>query len=483
MGTNKLVLACVGVIAVMVVVAVINSSNTPTATAQPTTVQAAPQKKVPTPEDGDTVAETIREVQARYEKSLDVNKAQADQLGELTRRLDSLEGRRATGSTAATPDPQVEALKSRLAEMQNDFKVLSANVLKESEEKAAAQSGYRVSGYDLGWAEDGDSSDSKRSANSKQPQQSQSMPGYVIVRPMTRSAPSSMDALLANLPQGKRDSQGLVNTVKESSVGKTLVPEVKKHYTIPARSTLFEATAMTALIGTVPLGGRVLDPFPAKFIIGNENLATNGLQIPGLQGIVFEGVARGNWNLSCVSVSLLSATYTFEDGRIQHMQYDQRQGGGGSRDSKTSSPFAENEASRSIGYISNPQGVPCVAGRRITDAHKQLFTMGVLGAAKSYFDAKAAAETTTNSNQFGGGSTTVTGDAEAFVNNRTYGDSISTVMDFYSTRMRDTFDVIYIDPGADVSLNITQDLLIDYHADARKLAYQTGEGANVHTLD
>lgn len=481
MGTNKLVMACVGIIAVMVIVAVINSSSEPTAVTQPATVQTTPQVRTATPEDGDTVAETIREVQARYEKSLDVNKTQGELLGELKRRLDSLEGKSAMGTTSTTTDPQVEVLKSKLVEMQNDFRVLSGNILKEKEDKLAAQSGYRVSGYDLGWADDGDSSGAKRSGKNNQPQQSLSMPGYVTVRPMTRSAPSGMDELLAKLPHRKRGSPDLVNTVKQTSAGKALVPEVTKHYTIPARGTLFEATAMTALIGTVPLGGRVLDPFPAKFIIGNENLATNGLHIPGLQGIVFEGVARGNWNLSCVSVSLLSATYTFEDGRIQHMEYEQKQGG--SRESQTGSPFAGNEASRSIGYISNPQGVPCVAGRRITDAHKQLFTMGVLGAAKSYFDAKAAAETTTNSNQFGGGSTTVTGDAEAFVNNRTYGDSISTVMDFYSTRMRDTFDVIYIDPGAEVSLNITQDLLIDYHTDARKLAYQNGGGTNVHTLD
>ncbi len=165
------------------------------------------------------------------------------------------------------------------------------------------------------------------------------------------------------------------------------------------------------------------------------------------------------------------------------MRYDQAlNGGGGSKAAKSNSPFAEGEASASIGYITNPQGVPCISGRRVTDAHKQLFTMGMLGAAKSYFDAKAAAETTTTDNPLGGGSTSVTGNQAAFINNQTYSDSMDTVMDFYSKRMRDTFDVIYVDPAAKVSLNITQDLYIDYNSDARKLAYNNG-GRNVKALD
>jgi len=39
-----------------------------------------------------------------------------------------------------------------------------------------------------------------------------------------------------------------------------------------------------------------------------------------------------------------------------------------------------------------------------------------------------------------------------------------------------------VDPAANVSLNITQDLYIDYHSDASKLAYATG-GKNAKSLD
>lgn len=489
-SNNKLVWVGVGLLGVMVVVAIINSNNDTKAQTTSTQAQHAqvvgPKKS--TAADGDTVAETIREVQARYDDSILANKALKESNERMERRLSTLEGKRSS-SIKMEADPEVEMLKSRLSEMQDDFKVLSNNLLKKTEDAVASTTGYEVSGYDLGWT-DTTTGGAKGSKKGQEQSVMPTLPGYASVRPMSRTQ-------LAANTSGSRAAMALGNSlsaIKESAdnvaplkntlaKGKgSLVADVKPYYTIPARGTIFEATAMTALIGTVPLGGRVQDPFPAKFIVGSENLATNGLNIPGLKGIVFEGVARGNWNLSCVSVTLTAATYTFSDGRIQHMQYEQKQGGG-SRDTKTASPFSDADSDRGIGYITNPQGIPCIPGQRVTDAHKQLFTMGVLGAAKSYFDAKAAAETTSSTNALGGGSTTVTGNQEAFVNNSTYGDSISTVMDFYGKRMRDTFDVIYVDPAAKVSMNITQDLLIDYHSDARKLAYATGGDNDVVSMD
>lgn len=485
MSSNKLVWVLVAVLGVAVGAAVINSSNEPIETSQPQQ-QAEPTTTRTSVEleDGDTVSETIREVSARYTAQVDENTRLKENQEQLERRLAELEGKSQTGgaTTSFLDDPMFNEMKTELDSMKDDFKVLSENVRKDSQDKTAQQNGYEVSEDDLGWGDATSGSDSsKKNAGGN----ARSLPGYVTIRPMTRSQLLDFDPALAesalkqkmaglggNESANSGAQSGITNTLKNASGNPT--EQITPHYTIPARGTIFESVAMTALIGTVPLGGKVNDPFPAKFIVGEENLATNGLRIPGLKGIVFEGIARGNWNLSCVAVSLTAATYTFTDGRIQHMQYDQQQGGGNEQSTKTASPFAGNESSSSIGYITNPQGVPCIPGKRVTDAHKQLFTMGVLGAAQSYFDAKAEAETTSTANPLGGGSTVVTGDKAAFVNNQTYSDSVSAVMDFYSKRMRDTFDVIYVDPAAKVSLNITQDLYIDYHSDARKLAYNQG---------
>lgn len=487
MSTNKLVWVIVVILCVAVGAAIINSKNEP----KPTPIQtAAPKPTSAVSEDGDTVSETIKEVSARYTAQVDENQRLKKNQEELDRRLALLEGKppSSTTTTNVTEDPLFKQLTSELGKMKEDFNVLSENMLKDGKEKAAQKNGYEVTEDDLGWGEtDGKSSNKKGVVEGPR-----SLPGYVTIRPMTRTQLLGFDPKLAESMLKEKMSSGVAgasqtaskygvtNTLKKT--GGKIAPDITPHYTIPARGTIFKAVAMTALIGTVPLGGKVSDPFPAKFIVGEENLATNGLRIPGLKGIVFEGIVRGNWNLSCAAVSLTAATYTFADGRIQHMRYDQQQGGGGSKSGKSTSPFAESEGSASIGYVTNPQGVPCIPGRRVTDAHKQLFTMGLLGTAKSYFDAKAAAETTTTDNPLGGGSTSVTGDKSAFITNQTYSDSMETVMDFYSKRMRDTFDVIYVDPSAMVSLNITQDLYIDYHSDARKLAYATG-GNNVNALD
>ena len=489
MSSNKLVWVIVAALSIGVAVAIINSRNEPEQQDQAAAI-GKPKSMAATTADGDTVSETLREVSARYAAQVDENSQLNKKQEQLERRLAQLEGKKVSGtaSVSVVDDPLFKSMAAELGSMKKDFEVLSQNMLKEGKAKAAQHNGYEVTQEDLGWGDDSQTKSTKQTKAIF----ARSLPGYITIRPMTRSTSSGFDSTLAeSIQKAKRDTElsstavaknqtGLTNTLKKT--GGKIAPEIIPHYTIPARSTIFKAVAMTALIGTVPLGGKVSDPFPAKFIVGEENIATNGLRIPGLKGIVFEGIVRGNWNLSCAAVSLTAATYTFTDGRIQHMRYDQQQGGNGSKSTKSTSPFAETEGSASIGYVTNPQGVPCIPGRRVTDAHKQLFTMGLLGTAKSYFDAKAAAETTSTDNPYGGSSTSVTGDKSAFIINETYSNSMDTIMDFYSKRMRDTFDVIYVDPATMVALNITQDLYIDYHSDARKLAYSTG-GKHVKALD
>ena len=59
-------------------------------------------------------------------------------------------------------------------------------------------------------------------------------------------------------------------------------PQVEPVYTIPANATLTQSTAFSALVGRIPAGGQVQDPMPFKVLIGADNLAANGHQIPGL---------------------------------------------------------------------------------------------------------------------------------------------------------------------------------------------------------
>lgn len=72
-------------------------------------------------------------------------------------------------------------------------------------------------------------------------------------------------------------------------------------YTVPRNATLVGSVGMTALVGRIPVQGQVQDPMPFKVITGADNLAANGLRIPGVEGMIWSGTAIGDWTLSCVS--------------------------------------------------------------------------------------------------------------------------------------------------------------------------------------
>ena len=74
---------------------------------------------------------------------------------------------------------------------------------------------------------------------------------------------------------------------------------------------------MTALIGRIPVKGRVQDPMPFKVIVGADNLAANGITIPGVAGMVASGVALGDWTLSCATGDITSMSFVFQDGTIR----------------------------------------------------------------------------------------------------------------------------------------------------------------------
>jgi integrating conjugative element protein (TIGR03752 family) len=81
----------------------------------------------------------------------------------------------------------------------------------------------------------------------------------------------------------------------------TLVEDtpLEPYYTVPRNATLVGSTGMTALIGRIPTQGQVQDPFPFKVIVGADNLAANGIEIPGVDGMIFGGTATGDWALLC----------------------------------------------------------------------------------------------------------------------------------------------------------------------------------------
>jgi integrating conjugative element protein (TIGR03752 family) len=270
------------------------------------------------------------------------------------------------------------------------------------------------------------------------------------------------------------------------------LPKVKPDepaYTVPRNATLLGSTAMTALVGRVPVSGQVQDPFPFKVLVAKENLAANGLQVPGVFGMVFSGTAFGDWTLGCVRGYVDSATFVFDDGRIRTVSSDGQAGGnagasGGGSSSGASTTGQSGSAQGSgaassgnattvhkgLGWISDKRGIPCVSGVRISNATDYLagrmLAMGIETAGKAYARAQQTITTTPL-----GGTTGVVNNPAQFALGETVSGSSSELAKFIAERQAQMFDVIYVDTGAEVAIHIDREIPIDYQPNGRKLDY------------
>jgi integrating conjugative element protein (TIGR03752 family) len=233
------------------------------------------------------------------------------------------------------------------------------------------------------------------------------------------------------------------------------------YFTVPENATLTRVTAMTALIGRVPVDGKVTDPMQFKAIIGRENLAANGLDVPDdVSGIVVSGIAVGDMALSCNEGKIHSVTFVFNDGTIKTISQRKRAAAGGAQE-------------RPIGYISDLWGNPCVAGKFVTNAPAYLTDvvgMRSLGIAAAAY---AAAQTSTSDNGLTGNTTTsVTGSRGAYVLGQAAAGATDQVSQWLLQRLKNSFDAVVTPAGQKLVIHIDQELAIDRPREGRKLDHQ-----------
>lgn len=247
------------------------------------------------------------------------------------------------------------------------------------------------------------------------------------------------------------------------------------YYTIARNATLVNATAMTALVGRVPIGGQVTDPYSFKVIIGRDNLMANGIELPDVAYSIASGKAVGDWTLGCVRGDLFSLTFVFEDGTIRTV------------------PKAENiyegtasERAIKIGELSDTFGNPCVVGERISNAYAYLAQrMGVV-ATSAAAEAAAASQTTQITSVEGSGTgitTVLDGSTSDYILGKTIADGSVAVARWLDERQAQQFDAIYVKPGAAVSMHITEQIEIDYDPHGRKTRHAAFLGGTYRELD
>lgn len=303
--------------------------------------------------------------------------------------------------------------------------------------------------------------------------------------------PNADGSLLHGLGDNSVLKSHLPSSGGNSGIDPASLPEPV--YTIPRNSTLVGSTGMTALIGRIPIKGNVNDPYPFKVIVGSDNLAANGLEIPGVDGMIFTGNALGDWTLSCVRGQIHSVTYVFEDGTIRTLSSDDQSLQQKSRESAQAS--GQNNPSQgggrnnqqSLGWISDRRGIPCISGTRITNAPQYLggrFLARAVGAAG---EAYARSQTTVTSSPLTGGATSaVTGDSAKFALGSLASGSSDELAQWIAERQAQNYDAVFVDTGEEVAIHVDRELPIDFEPHGRKLAYarkKRGQPAHVAALD
>lgn len=259
------------------------------------------------------------------------------------------------------------------------------------------------------------------------------------------------------LHQVRQSTDGALSSAREQTSNITnKLDTVHPVYTVPRNATLIGSTAMTALVGRVPVQGQVRDPMPFKVITGADNLAANGLTVPGVQGMVWSGTAIGDWTLSCVTGRLDSVTFVFDDGTIRTISSDDHGGQSGGN-------------KRALGWISDQQGIPCVSGDRKTNAPAFLTQRIGVMAIQAAADAAAAAETTTVVSDSGAASNSVTGEAGKYVLGKTIAGGSDEVAKWLMERQSQSFDAVFVPAGVHIAIHVDVELPIDLDLKGRKL--------------
>ncbi len=231
--------------------------------------------------------------------------------------------------------------------------------------------------------------------------------------------------------------------------------DLQPFYTVPVNSTLIGSVSMTALLGRVPIDGVVSDPYPFKAVIGRDNLISNGIELPHVEGAIVSGTASGDYVLSCVRGNVKSITFVFDDGRIITI------------------PDSKNNGNKdeSIGWLSDEYGIPCVSGEVKSNASQYLSTVIGLGTAAAAADAMAQQNTTVVTD---GSNVTnaVTGNNGQYVLGKGLSGGINQTIDWLNKRYGQTFDAVYVPPGKEIAIHINKELQIDYLFDGRLVDYE-----------
>ena len=251
---------------------------------------------------------------------------------------------------------------------------------------------------------------------------------------------------------------------------KSTEPKAILYYTIPAGSDLGHTTLLSALIGEVPVEGKLMQPlFPFTAIINRGDLmAANGIPLPpeisGMKVMGFSiGVGSFLDNISCVRAYVTSALFVFADGHFVTVGKEQMNG---------SAEMVNND---NIGYLTTPYGNPCIKGQYFTNAPRVLTAMIAAGSIQGIGSAVSQWQMTTMAGD-GGITRAPTGSFGKYLLGGAVSEGSVKAADWLEKRIQGSFDMVFVPASigyhpTQMSLHITQTINLDKEPNGRLLNY------------
>ncbi|MBD3611511.1 MAG: TIGR03752 family integrating conjugative element protein [Hydrogenovibrio crunogenus] len=279
--------------------------------------------------------------------------------------------------------------------------------------------------------------------------------GYVEDKRQRKSS-----SYLTNNPssEANKEQPGLLDEVGSKTKNQLGLESGKDpRFTIPHGSIIADSMAVTALVGRIPVKGNLQDPWKFKVSTGQKIIMPNDHELQGLEKTIIEGTAIGDLNLRCVTGRVETMTFIFTDGRIVTHEAKNKKDG--------------------IGYISDSHANPCIPGELITNAPQIIASMSALGIGEGVAQGIADAETQTTRTTDGSTIQTVVGSHLKNAGFNGVSNGFSEVKQWFSDRIGQYFDVIYVPGGQHVDIHISEEIKIDYDPMGRKVQYDTHSDA------
>lgn len=257
------------------------------------------------------------------------------------------------------------------------------------------------------------------------------------------------------------------------------------YYTLPAGSDLGHTVLLSALIGEVPVEGKLMQPlFPFSALISRGDLmASNGVPLPpDVSGMKINGYAIGVGsfldNISCVRAYVTSVLFTFQDGHFVVV---------GNEEMKNSAEMVNNE---SLGYLTTPFGNPCIHGKYFTNAPRVLAAMMAAGGVQGVGNALSQWQMSYFAGP-NGGAALPTGSFTQFAAGDALAQGSSKAAEWLEKRIQGSFDMVFVpasfkcQKGKEtfwcpnhVSLHLTKTISIDKEPLGRVIHYGRTQNYN-----